>query len=386
MIAISAVSFGILLSLPPIPNNHGWLIRQYDEVQYSVTRELHAGDTIVTKILNDYDIMNSAEFRVRPTDTPSTVNITAITEDILQLRGTVAVEQQYGNEWVLRNSSLPFFLPAGYWDDINSILNQTTGVALKNEWWGDMTITIPINSSELGVLECYFAWDKQNGVLQGMTINATSHGTWDFIRLSLSNERLAYETDINYILQAIEKRLPVATFSLGTVVPLLVPGFLWRVEIQERLHKPLQGSIEERLDEYGHTYLFLWMSGILITALASLVASQQIQESITPMYEAFGVAIALGIIVMVYKQRTIEEEPKPIEMMQYAFVSGGISVSVPILSDPENINSPFVYVIPLMFILTALVMLVGMYPLRGLRTTIDDEIMESQVSATEQSQ
>ena len=235
LIAISTISFCIFLILPSDAEYEGWLIKQNDEVQYSVTAEIHAGDTFVAYILNEYGVESGSVFRIRPAESPSILNISRICENLLEFTGVVPVEQQYGQDWVLRNSSLPFFLPTGYWDEIDEALNQTAGINLVDEWWGEMTITTSINSTEFGVLEYFLAWEKQDGVLQGITINATSQNGWDFIRLALSSQRLAYEYDINYYLQSFNRNFPAQILLFGTFGPIIVLTFLWRSEIQKRL-------------------------------------------------------------------------------------------------------------------------------------------------------
>lgn len=234
MIAICIVSFSLYLILPNDAEYEGWLIKQDDEVQYSVTAEIHAGNTFVVDILDEYGVVSGSIFKIRPSEIPSTINISGICENLLEFIGKVPVEQQLGQDWVLRNSSLPFFLPTGYWDEIDEALNQIAGMNLKDEWWGDMTITTSINSTEFGVLEYFLAWERQNGVLQGMTINATSQDGWDFIRLSLSRQQLAYEFDINYYLQSFNRNIPAQIFLFGTVGPFIVLLFLWRSDIRNR--------------------------------------------------------------------------------------------------------------------------------------------------------
>ena len=235
MIAIITVSFSIILIFPPAAQYEGWLIRQYDEVQYSVTAEINAGDTFVADILDEYGVTSGSIFRIRPAEIPSTVNISGICENLLEFTGVVPIEQQYGQDWVLRNSSLPFFLPTGYWDEIDEALNQAASINFVKEWWGEMTITASIDSAELDILEYMLAWERQDGVLQGMTINATSQDGWDFIRLAASSQRLAYEYDINYLLQSFNRNVPLRIFLFGTLCPFVVLTLLWRSKIKKRL-------------------------------------------------------------------------------------------------------------------------------------------------------
>ena len=376
MIAISTVSYGIFFNLPSVAEYEGWLIRQYDEVQYSVTAEIRAGDTFVADILNEYGIASGSSFWIRAAETPSTVNISGIVENVLELTGVVPVEQQLGQDWVLRNSSLPFFLPTGYWDEIDEVLNQTVGIDLEEEWWGDMTITTSIDSAELGVLEYFLAWEKQDGVLQGMTINATSHDGWDFIRLSASSQRLAYKTDIDYLLQSVNRNAPVPILLFGIFGPFLVLIFLWRPEIQRRLQKPLPGSLEDRLEEYSRVYLLLWTTGLLVTAITSLMASQFTRESIVPVIGSYCLAILLGSFVSFYKARNIEWDSKPVELIQYGVVSAAASVSGLFIFEPGEVATPLAYALPLVLILGALVFLVVMYPLRRRSLTTQSEIVE----------
>ncbi len=376
MIAISIVSYSIFTNLPSVAEHEGWLIRQYDEVQYSVNAEIRAGDTFVADILNEYGIVSGSSFWIRAAETPSTVNISGICENLLEFIGVVPVEQQLGQDWVLRNSSLPFFLPTGYWDEIDEVLNQTVGIDLEEEWWGEMTITTSIDSAELGVLECFLAWEKENGILQGMTINATSHDGWDFIRLSLSGQRLAYQADIDYLLQSVNRNVPVLILLFGCFGPFFVLSFLWRAEIEKRLRKQLLGSLEDRLEEYGRVYLLLWTTGLLITAITSLRASQFSSESIVPMIESYCLAILLGSFVSFYKLRNIEWNSKPVELIQYGLVSMAAFVSGLFVFQPGEVATPLAYVLPLILILGALVLLVGMYPLRGLSSTTQSEIVE----------
>ncbi|MGY5879275.1 MAG: hypothetical protein RTV31_03445 [Candidatus Thorarchaeota archaeon] len=231
---IAIVSFVAYVILPPIDEYEGWFIRQYDEVQYSVTAEINKGDTYVVDILDEYGITSGSYFKIRPTETPSATNTTEICENLLAFKGIIPIEQQQGQDWVLRNSSLPFFLPTGYWDEINETVNHAIGINLVFEWWGDMTITTSINSTEFGTLEYMLAWERLNGVLQGMTINATSQNGWDFIRLSLSSQRFAYDFDISYHLQRFSKDIPLQIFVFGTISPVFAVLVLWRLEIRER--------------------------------------------------------------------------------------------------------------------------------------------------------
>jgi len=376
MIAISTVSYGIFFNPPSVAEYEGWLIRQYDEAQYSVTAEIRAGDTFVVDILNEYGIASGSSFRIRAAETPSTVNISEIGENLLEFTGVVPVEQLLGQDWVLRNSSLPFFLPTGYWDEIDEALNQTVGIDLEEEWWGEMTITTSIDSAELGVLEYFLAWERQDGVLQGMTINATSHDGWDFIRLSLSSQRLAYQMDIDYLLQSVNRYVPVLILLFGTFGPFFVLTFLWRSEIQKRLQKTLPGSLEDRLEEYSRVYLLLWATGLLVTAITSLRASQLAPESIVPVIGSYCLAILLGSFVSFYRLRNIEWNSKPVELIQYGVVSVAASVSGLFIFQPGEVATPLAYALPLVLILGALVLLVAMYPLRRLSLTTQSEIVE----------
>jgi hypothetical protein len=330
MIAISITSYSIFFNLPPVAEYEGWLIRQYDEVQYSVTAEVHAGDTFVTDILNEYGILSGSSFRIRVAETPSTINISGIVENLLEFTG----------------------------------LSQSVGIDLEEEWWGEMTITTSVDSAELGVLEYFLAWERQDGVLQGMTINATSHDGWDFIRLALSSQRLAYETDIDYLLQSASRNVPPLLLLVGTFGPFIALAFLWRSEIQKRLQKPLLGSLEDRLEEYSRVYLLLWTTGLFVTATMSLGASQITEESIVPVIGSYFLGILLGSLVSFYKLRNIEWSFKPVEVIQYAFVSIAASVTGFFVFQPGEVGAPLAYAFPLIFILCALVLLVGMYPLR----------------------
>ncbi|MGY5876523.1 MAG: hypothetical protein RTU30_12315 [Candidatus Thorarchaeota archaeon] len=376
MITISTVSYGIFFNLPPVAEYEGWLISQYDEVQYSVTADIRAGDTFVADILNEYGIASGSSFRIRAAEIPSTMNISGIVENLLEFRGVVPVEQQLGQDWVLRNSSLPFFIPTGHWDEIDDELNQTVGIDLVKEWWGEMTITTSIDSAELGVLEYFLAWERQDGVLQGMTINATSHDGWDFIRLALSSQRLAYQTDFDYLLQSVNRNVPTLILLFGTFGSLFVLPFLWRSEIQKRLQKPLPGSLEDRLEEYSSDYLLLWTTGLLITAITSAMASQLISESIVPMIGSYCFAILLGSLVSLYKLRNIEWNFKSVELIQYAFVSMAGFVSGLFIFRSGEVVTPLAYALPLVSILGALVLLVVTYPLRRLSLTTQSEIVE----------
>ncbi|MGY5853710.1 MAG: hypothetical protein RTU92_09110 [Candidatus Thorarchaeota archaeon] len=382
MITISIASYGIFFNLPPVTEYDGWLIRQYDEVQYSVTAEIHAGDTFVADILNEYGIASGSSFRIRAAETPSILNISGISENLLEFTGVVPVEQQLGQDWVLRNSSLPFFLPTGYWDEIDEALNQTVGIDLVEEWWGDMTITTSIDSTELGVLDYFLAWEREDGVLQGMTINATSHDGWDFIRLALSSQRLAYQTDIDYLLQSVNRNVPVLILLFGTFGSFFVLSFLWRSEIQKRLQKPLPGSLEDRLEEYSSVYLLLWTTGLLITAITSLWASQFTPESIVPVIGSYCFAILLSSFVSFYRLRNIEWNSKPVELIQYGFVSMAAFVSGLFIFQSGEVTTPLAYALPLVFILGALVPLVVMYPLRRLSLTTQSEIVERDESSS----
>ncbi|UCE09166.1 MAG: hypothetical protein JSW61_09300, partial [Candidatus Thorarchaeota archaeon] len=335
-----------------------------DEVQYSVTAEIHAGDTFVTDILDGYGISSGSSFRIRPAETPSIINTSKIVENLLEFKGIVPVEQQFGQDWVLRNSSLPFFLPIGHWDEIDEALNHSAGISLEQEWWGEMTLTTSIDSTELGALEYFLAWERQDGVLQGMTINATSLDGWDFIRLALSSQRLAYETDVDYLLQSVQRNVPALLLLVGTFGPAFVIAFLWRSKIRRRLRKPLPGSLEDRLEEHGRVYLLLWTTGLFVTATISLGASQLVSESIVPMIGSYFLGIFLGSLVSFYKVRNIEWSFKPVEVIQYAIVSIAASVTGLFVFQPGDVASPLAYALPLIFILCALVLLVGMYPLR----------------------
>lgn len=95
LIVIAVGSFSLYATLPSVEYK-GWLIRQNDEIQYSVTAEVNAGDTFVVDILNDYGITSGASLKIRAAETPSTINISGICENLLNFTGVVQVEQQYG--------------------------------------------------------------------------------------------------------------------------------------------------------------------------------------------------------------------------------------------------------------------------------------------------
>lgn len=250
LIVIAGVSFSLYTTLPSV-EYEGWLIRQNDEIQYSVTAEVNAGDTFVVDILNDYGITSGSSFKIRAAETPSIINISGICENLLKFTGVVQVEQQYGQDWILRNSSLPFFLPTGYWEEIDETLDQATSINLVREWWGEMTFSRSFVSAEFGSLGYFIAWERDDGVLQGMAINATSNNGWDFIRLSLSSQRLAYEIDINYLLESFSRNAFRNFFMFGTFGPFIVLVCLWRPNLQKRQQKPLPESLEDQRVGYG---------------------------------------------------------------------------------------------------------------------------------------
>ena len=250
LIVIAGVSFSLYATLPSV-EYEGWLIRQNDEIQYSVTAEVNAGDTFVVDILNDYGITYDSSFKIRAAETPSIINISGISENLLKFIGVVQVEQQYGQDWILRNSSLPFFLPTGYWEEIDETLDQATSINLVREWWGEMTFSRSFVSAEFGSLGYFMAWERDDGVLQVMAINATSNNGWDFIRLSLSSQRLAYEIDINYLLESFSRNASRNFFMFGTFGPFIVLVCLWRPNLQKRQQKPLPESLEDQRVGYG---------------------------------------------------------------------------------------------------------------------------------------
>jgi len=247
---IAVVSFSFYVALPSI-EDEGWLIRQNDEIQYSVTAEVNAGDTFVVDILNDYEISSGSSFKIRAAEIPSIINISGICENLLKFTGVVQVEQQYGEDWILRNSSLPFFLPVGYWEEIDETLDQATSINLVREWWGEMTFSRSYVSAEFGSLGYFMAWERDEGVLQGMAINATSYNGWDFIRLSLSSQRLAYEMDINYLQESFSRNAFRNFLMLGAIGPVIVIVCLWVPNLQRRQQKPIPESPEEQRYGYG---------------------------------------------------------------------------------------------------------------------------------------
>ncbi|MFX1370045.1 MAG: hypothetical protein ACFFAY_15740, partial [Promethearchaeota archaeon] len=271
--AISIACSVMLVNFPEIPENEGWLIRQHDQVQYYVETELHAGDTYVADLLSDYGVTSNSYFWIRAAETPSSLNSTEIVENIANLQGVVPVEQQIGQNWVLRNSSLPFFLPTGYWDEFDELLNPR-GMFLKKEWWGEISLATIINDVELGIFGLFIAWELSDGVLQGMTINATSHSGWDFVRLALSSQRLAYQTDLDYVLRIAGRNIPFLLLFIGAFGPIVVILFTWRKGIENAVKKPLSGSLEDRLEEYGRDYLFFWSLGLAVVFVAGFMASQ----------------------------------------------------------------------------------------------------------------
>ena len=250
LIVFAGVSFSLYATLPSV-EYEGWLIRQNDEIQYYVTAEVNAGDTFVVDILNDYGITSGSSFKIRVAETPSIINISGICENLLKFTGVVPVEQQFGEDWILRNSSLPFFLPTGYWEEIDETLDQTTSINLVREWWGEMTFSRSYVSAEFGSLGYFMAWELDDGVLQGMAINATSNNGWDFIRLSLSSQRLAYEMDINYLLESFSRNASRNFFMFGTLGPFIVIACLWLSNLQKRQQKPLPESLEDQRVGYG---------------------------------------------------------------------------------------------------------------------------------------
>ena len=250
LIVIASVSFSLYAMLPSV-EYEGWLIRQNDEIRYSVTAEINAGDTFVVDILNDYEISEESSFWIRAVENPTIINITGICENLLKFTGVVQVEQQFGEDWILRNSSLPFFLPIGYWEEIDETLDQATSINLVREWWGEMTFSRSFVSVEFGSLGYFMAWERDDGVLQGMAINATSNNGWDFIRLALSGQRLAYEMDINYLLESFSRNAFRNFFIIGTFGPFIVIVCLWWSNLQKRQQKPLPESLEDQRVGYG---------------------------------------------------------------------------------------------------------------------------------------
>ena len=250
LIIIAGVSFSLYATLPSV-EYEGWLIRQNDEIQYSVTAEVNAGDTFVVDILNDYGITSGSSFKIRAAETPSIINISGICENLLKFSGVVQVEQQYGEDWILRNSSLPFFLPIGYWEEIDETLNQATSINLVWEWYGEVTFSRSYVSAEFGSLGYFMAWERDDGVLQGMAINATSYNGWDFIRLSLSSQELAYEMDIDYLMESFSRNAFRNFLMFGTLGPFIILVCLWRPNLQKRQEKSLPESSEEQRFGYG---------------------------------------------------------------------------------------------------------------------------------------
>ncbi len=360
--AISIACSVMLVNFPEVPENEGWLIRQHDQVQYYVETELHAGDTYVADLLSDYGITSNSYFWIRAAETPSSLNITNIVENIANLQGVVPVEQQIGQNWVLRNSSLPFFLPTGYWDEIDELLNPH-GMFLKKEWWGEISLTTIINDVELGIFGLVIAWELSDGVLQGMTINATSHSGWDFVRLALSSQRLAYQTDLDYILRIAGRNIPFLLLFFGAFGPIVVILFIWRKGIENAVKKPLSGSLEDRLEEYGRDYLLFWSLGLAIVFVAGFIASQNMMESILPVIVSWCLGLFLASAISIYKIRNIQWGALPVELVQYTFVNVAASVAGMFVFTPGEVSSPIAYALPLAIIIAAFAILIVMYPL-----------------------
>ncbi|NHJ13659.1 MAG: hypothetical protein EAX95_08280 [Candidatus Thorarchaeota archaeon] len=357
--------------LPAPTTYQGWMVRQYDEVQYNVESRINAGNTFVTEFLSHYGIESKTTLKIRVGETPSTTNITSIAEGIYTFTGMVAVERQVGQDWVPLESSLPFFLPVGYWSEIETGLNEFAPLNLKEEWWGEMTLAGSVSSEPN--LEFFMAWEFRDGVLQGLTFNATSSNRWDFVRLALSSQKLAYETNIDYIVQTMGGNAPRVLFMLGFLGPVCILPLVWHKEIGARVFTPLTGSVEEQLEEYGRSYLFLWSLGLLIAVITGLFGSLYVSESILPMFGSYLLAILLASGVLHYRIKRIEWDEKPSEIIQYAFASVTASISGLFIFAPGGVTTPLAYSLPLVMMLGTLVFLIVMHPLRNIRSRIKNQ-------------
>ncbi|NHI82799.1 MAG: hypothetical protein EAX81_00660 [Candidatus Thorarchaeota archaeon] len=340
------------------------MVRQYDEVQYNVESCINAGNTFVTEFLSHYGIESATQLRIRVAETPSVINTTAIAEGIFTFTGVVPVERQVGQGWVPLESSLPFFMPVGYWSEIETRLSEFSLLALREEWWGEMTLTGSVSTEPN--LEFFMAWEIRDGILQGLTFNVTSSNEWDFVRLALSSQKLAYETDLDYLVQTMSRNAPRVLIMLGFLGPICISLLVWNKEIRAHVFKPLTGSVEEQLEEHGRSYIFLWGLGLLVSALAGLFASQYVWESILPMLGSYGLAILLASGVLYYRIRRIEWDEKPTEIIQYAFVSVTASICGLFIFESGEASSPLAYLLPLTMVLGTLILLVLLHPLRSL--------------------
>ncbi|MFW9847379.1 MAG: hypothetical protein ACFFD6_11565, partial [Candidatus Thorarchaeota archaeon] len=285
-----------------------------------------------------------------------------------------------GQNWISRNTSLPFFLPVGYWDSIEQILNQSIDVTMEEEWWGEMTLTASYSSLELGSIGLLLAWELKDGVLQGMTINASAYDGWDFVRLALSGQHLAYETDLDWIGRSLGLNVISLILIAGAYGPTILIGILWKSEIRSVLTKPLEGTLEERLEAYGREYLFLWSIGVLISAFSGAFASQFTGESISPVIQSYLLSILLGTLVSLYRARRIDSTPAPLEVIQYCVTCVAATISGLFIINPGEVADPIAYALPLVLMVGMMAILFLMHPLRAIRSRIElesDELVDA---------
>jgi hypothetical protein len=379
-VLIAIFSYYLIVTLPPAEQYKGWVAREGDEVEYYVEAELNSGSTYVASLLGDYGLSSGSTLAVRATKVPTDVNVSAIAGYLLTLNGIVQVEQRTGQEWVHRNSSLPFFLPVGYWESIEETLGEQMDVTIEQEWWGEMSLTASHSSSELGNVGLFLAWEITDGVLQGMTINASAPDGWDFVRLALSGQRLAYETDLNWLSRSIGRNLISLLLIVGALGPFVLIGLLWKLEVRARLTTPLTGTLAERLEIYGREYLFVWSLGVLISALSGIIAIQFIEESISPVIQSYLLSFLLGTLVSLYRARRIDSTPAPLEVIQYCVTCVAASISGLFIVNPGEVADPIAYALPLVLMVGMMAILFLMHPLRAIRSRIElesDELVDA---------
>ncbi|MFX0106689.1 MAG: hypothetical protein ACFE7R_00215 [Candidatus Hodarchaeota archaeon] len=370
LILVSVFSYYMYVTLPPVEQYMGWVVREGDEIRYSVTAEINSGTTYVANLLDDYGISSGSTLTIRAAEVPTNVNITAIAGALSNLSGIVQVEQKNGQEWITRNSSLPFFLPVGCWDSIEHALNQFMDVDLEKNWWGEIDLTAPYSSPELGSLGLFLAWELEDGVLQGMTINASTYDGWDFVRLALSYQNLAYETDWDLLSRSFGRNIIRLILTGGMLGPIFLFGLLWQSEIRSRLIKPLNGTLEERLETYGREYLLLWCFGAVVSAFAGIYGSQFTQESIFPVIQSYIFSFLLGTLVSLYRVRRIDHTTAPLEVIQYAVASATSTIIGVFIFSPFEVEGSFAYALPIVMFVGMMVLLIVMHPLRALRSKL----------------
>ncbi len=273
-------------------NEQKWMVQPGDIIGFETfINSNNTSNSIVDKIISEYkydecekDVWGDTIIRVRAKSIPTEINITKIAEQIINLSGPVQVEQEINRKWELKNITLPFFIPIGFWDNLTNefkkILPAGAIVNSSYSWVDEYSYTIQWTSGNFSYY-VWNVWEKKDGVLQATIMNVTdSNGNTDSLEMRLCILKMKYEYD--NLFATLQKIGLESLLFIGFVSFPVACGYMLRKVIEEKkkekeekLGMNLERKEEislvlEKWNDIANRYVLIWFGFNIVSFVLGL--------------------------------------------------------------------------------------------------------------------